>query len=140
MSYLAVISNEIIFVPYREKLHKELDRAKDETAEKALNEILVTYSERTNKRNFEHYAKHTLLKDICHIRISRHTIYYERTQVAQEVDKVLNSKEEKLPLVVEVCSPNSLTTLNIMERLPKSHSAYCFAKCLLRYEYAGRKI
>ena len=88
MSYLAVISNEIIFVPYREKLHKELDRAKDdETAEKALNEILVSYSERTNKRNFEHYAKHTLLKDICQYSyLSRHTIYYERTQVAQDKD------------------------------------------------------
>lgn len=85
-----------------------------------MNEILVSYSERTNKRNFEHYAKHTLLKDICQYSyLSRHTIYYERTQVAQEVDKVLNSKEEKLPLVVEVCSPNSLTTLNIIERCQK---------------------
>lgn len=121
MSYLAVISNEIIFVPYREKLHKELDRAKDdETAEKTLNEILISYRERTNKRNFEHYATHTLLKDICQYSyLSRHTIYYERAQVAKEVDKILNSKEEKLPLVVEICSPNSLTTLNIIERCEK---------------------
>lgn len=121
MSYLAVISNEIIFVPYREKLHKELDRAKDdETAEKTLNEILISYRERTNIRNFEHYATHTLLKDICQYSyLSRHTIYYERMQVAKEVDKILNSKEEKLPLVVEICSPNSLTTLNIIERCEK---------------------
>ena len=99
MSYLAVISNEIIFVPYREKLHKELDRAKDdETAEKTLNEILISYRERTNIRNFEHYATHTLLKDICQYSyLSRHTIYYERMQVAKEVDKILNSKEEKTP-------------------------------------------
>lgn len=121
MSYLAVISNEIIFVPYREKLHKELDRAKDdETAEKTLNEILISYRERTNIRNFKHYATHTLLKDICQYSyLSRHTIYYERMQVAKEVDKILNSKEEKLPLVVEICSPNSLTTLNIIERCEK---------------------
>ncbi|CRL34760.1 hypothetical protein [Agathobacter rectalis] len=121
MSYLTVISNEIIFVPYREKLHKELDRAKDdETVEKTLNEILISYKERTNKRNFEYYANHTLLKDICQYSyLSRHTIFYERTKIMQEVDKVLNSKEEKLPLVVEICSPNSITTLNIIDRCKK---------------------
>jgi hypothetical protein len=121
MSYLSVISNEIIFVPYREKLHKEIDRAKDEkAADKTLNEILVSYKERTNLRNFEHYAKNTLLKDICQYSyLSRHTINYERTRIAQEVDKVLKSKEQKLPLAVEICSPNSLTTLNIIDRCEK---------------------
>ena len=121
MSYLSVINDEIIFSPYREKLHKELERAKDDKiAEKALNEILISYNERTNIRNFEHYAKHTLLKDICQYSyLSRHTIYYERTQVEQEINKILTSKEEKLPLVVEICSQNSLTTLNIIKRCEK---------------------
>lgn len=121
MSYLSVISDEIIFSPYREKLHKELERAKDDKiAKKALNEILISYSARTNERNFEHYAKHTLLKDICQYSyLSRHTIYYERTQIEQKVNEILTSGEEKLPLVVEICSQNSLTTLNIIERCEK---------------------
>ncbi len=121
MSYLSVISDEIIFSPYRDKLHKELERAKDDKiAEKALNEILISFNERTNKRNFEHYAKHILLKDICQYSyLSRHTIYYERIQVEQEINKILASKEEKLPLVVEICAQNSLTTLNIIEHCEK---------------------
>ena len=121
MSYLSVISNEIIFSPYREKLYKELERAKDDkTTDKTLNEILISYSERTNKRNFEHYAKHTLLKDICQYSyLSRHTIYHERALVKEKIDEVLTSKGEKLPLVVEICSQNSFTTLNIIERCEK---------------------
>lgn len=121
MSYLSVISNEIIFSPYREKLYKELERAKDDkTTDKTLNEILISYSERTNKRNFEHYAKHTLLKDICQYSyLSRHTIYHERTLVKEKIDEVLTSKGEKLPLVVEICSQNSFTILNIIERCEK---------------------
>ena len=121
MSYLSMISDEIIFSPYREKLYKELERAKDdESAEKTLNEILISYNERTNIRNFEHFATHTLLKDICQYSyLSRHTIYYERTLIDKEIDKIFTSKEEKIPLVVEICSQNSITTLNIIERCEK---------------------
>lgn len=121
MSYLSVISDEIIFSPYREKLYKELERVKDDKiAKKALNEILISFKERTNIRNFEHYAKHILLKDICQYSyLSRHTIYYERTQVEREINKIIAEKEKKLPLVVEICAQNSLTTLNIIERCKK---------------------
>lgn len=121
MSYLSVISDEIIFSPYREKLYKELERVKDDKiAKKALNEILISFKERTNIRNFEHYAKYILLKDICQYSyLSRHTIYYERTQVEREINKIVTEKEKKLPLVVEICAQNSLTTLNIIERCKK---------------------
>lgn len=133
MSYLAVISNEIIFQPYLEKLHKELDREEPEKANIALNKILVSYRKRTKNNNFTYYANEVLLKDICRYSyLARHAIYYERTLVADKVELLLDEQQQikKLPFVVEICAPNSLTTCNIIDRcerlllLTTSHNAY----------------
>ncbi|MCM1231553.1 MAG: hypothetical protein NC123_12095 [Butyrivibrio sp.] len=133
MSYLAVISNEIIFQPYLGKLHKELDREGPEKVDIALNKILVSYQKRTPISNFTNYANEVLLKEICRYSyLSRHTIYYERTLVANKVESFLGEhlEIEKLPLVVEICAPNSLTTCNIIDKCEKlllfttSHNAY----------------
>lgn len=133
MSYLSVISNEIIFLPYLEKLHKELDREEPEKADSLLNKILVSYQKRTNISNFTNYANEILLKEICHYSyLSRHAIYYERTLVANKVESILDEQKgiDKLPLVVEICAPNSLTTCNIINKCEKlllfttSHNAY----------------
>lgn len=132
MSYLSVISNEIIFLPYFEKLHKELDLVDPVTAEIMLNKILISYQKRTNASNFTNYANQTLLKEICQYSyLSRHTIYHERTLVADEVASILTDRGiQKLPLVVEICAPNSLTTCNILDKCDRlllftaSHNAY----------------
>lgn len=132
MSYLSVISNEIIFQPYVEKLHKELDLEGPEKADIMLNKILVSYRKRTNASNFTNYASQTLIKDICRYSyLSRHTIYHERTLVADEVASILMKQGiQKLPLVVEVCAPNSLTTCSILDKCERlllftaSHNAY----------------
>ena len=133
MSYLSVISNEIIFLPYLEKLHKELDREEPAQVDIMLNKVLVSYQKRTNISNFTNYANEVLLKEICRYSyLSRHAIYYERTLVANEVDLLLKEKQGmgKLPLVVEICAPNSLTTCNIIDKCERlllfttSHTAY----------------
>ncbi len=133
MSYLSVISNEIIFQPYLGRLHKELDREEPEKVDIALNKILVSYQKRTPISNFTNYANEVLLKEICRYSyLSRHTIYYERTLVAKKVESLLKEQQEleKLPLVVEICAPNSLTTCNIIDKCEKlllfttSHNAY----------------
>lgn len=126
MSYLSVISNEIIFLPYLKKLNKELEQDDLEEMNKILNKILPSYQKRTNINNFTHYAREVMLKDICRYSyLSRHTIYYERTLVFKEVEET-----KKIPLVVEICAPNSLTTCKIIDKCEKlllfttSHSAY----------------
>ena len=133
MSYLSVISNEIIFLPYLEKLHKELDREEPAQVDIMLNKILVSYQKRTNIGNFTNYANEVLLKEICRYSyLARHAIYYERTLVANKVELLLKEKQgiDKLPLVVEICAPNSLTTCNIIDKCERlllfttSHTAY----------------
>ena len=132
MSYLSVISNEIIFLPYLEKLHKELDLEESEKAENTLDKILISYQKRTNVNNFTYYANEILIKEICQYSyLSRHTIYHERTLVANEVASVLKEQGiQKLPLVVEICAPNSLTTCSIFDKCERlllftaSHNAY----------------
>lgn len=132
MSYLSVISNEIIFQPYLEKLHKELDLEDSNNAEITLNKILVSYQKRSNLMNFTNYAEQILLKEICRYSyLSRHTIYYERNLIATEVESILEKQNiQKVPLVVEVCAPNSLTTLKIIDKCDKlllftaSYNAY----------------
>lgn len=132
MSYLSVISNEIIFVPYLQKLQKELDSDELEKVEEALNKILVSYKERTNINNFTDYANEVLIKEVCRYSyLSRHVIYYERNLITKKVEGFLEKRGiEKLSLVVEICAPNSLTTCNIIGKCEKlllfttSHSAY----------------
>lgn len=131
MSYLSVISNEIIFLPYLEKLHKKLDQMDCKKVDDALNEILISYKERTNTSNFSAYANELLLKDICRYSyLSRHSIYYERTLVADEIKSLLENNLKRIPLVVEICAPNSLTTCSIIDKCERlllfttSHSAY----------------
>lgn len=133
MSYLSVISNEIIFLPYLEKLHKELDREKPEKADITLNKILVSYQKRKNINNFTDYANEVLLKEICRYSyLSRHAIYYERTLVADKAEELSKNLRgiKKIPLTVEICAPNSLTTCNIIDKCEKlvlfttSHNAY----------------
>ena len=132
MSYLSVISNEIIFLPYFEKLHKELDLEDPVKAEIMLNKILVSYQKRSNISNFTNYANQILLKEICRYSyLSRHTIYHERTLVADEVASILTEQGiQKLSLVVEICAPNSLITSSILDKCEKlllftaCHNAY----------------
>ncbi|MDE7327907.1 MAG: hypothetical protein K2N63_16795, partial [Lachnospiraceae bacterium] len=140
MSYLSVISNEIIFVPFMKKLEKELDvdpKELDvdpkEKVEEALNKILISYRDRTNINNFINYANEVLIKKVCRYSyLSRHVIYYERNLIAEEVESFLKEHKEiqKFSLVVEICAPNSLTTCNIIDKCEKlllfttSHSAY----------------
>lgn len=132
MSYLSVISNEIIFQPYLEKAHKELDLENPLKADAALSKILVSYQKRTNARNFTNYASEVLIRDICQYSyLSRHAIYHERTLVADEVALLLDERNtQKIPLAVEICAPNSLTTCNIIEKCERlllfttSHNAY----------------
>lgn len=132
MSYLSVISNEIIFLPYLEKLHKELDLEEPTKAELTLDKILVSYQKRTNTNNFTNYANETLIKEICQYSyLSRHTIYHERTLIANEVAVILKKQAiPKIPLAVEICAPNSLTTCNILDKCERlllftaSHNAY----------------
>ncbi len=126
MSYLSVISNELIFMPYLKKLNKELDQDDLKEMHKVLNKILPSYQKRTNVKNFTHYANEVMLKEICRYSyLSRHTIYYERTLVSKEVEKI-----EKIPLAIEICAPNSLTTCDIIDKCERlllfttSHSAY----------------
>lgn len=130
MSYLSVISNEIIFLPYLEKLHRNLEQTDQTKIENALNEIFASYKERTSIRNFTFYANEILLKDICRYSyLSRHSIYYERGLVTEQVESFTKQKK-KIPLVVEICAPNSLTTCNIIDQCERlllfttSHSAY----------------
>lgn len=139
MSYLSVISNEIIFLPYLGRLHKELDREEPEKISIALNKILVSYTKRTNISNFTNYANEVLLKEICQYSyLSRHTIYYERNLVANKVESLLKEQQgrEKLSLVVEICAPNSITTCNIINKCEElllfttSHNAYSLMKKL----------
>ncbi len=132
MSYLSVISNEIIFVPYLQKLDKELDSEEQKKVENALNKILVSYKERTNINNFTNYANEVLIKEVCRYSyLSRHVIYYERNLIAKKVKGFLEEQgKQKFSLVVEICAPNSLTTCNIIEKCKRlllfttSHSAY----------------
>lgn len=132
MSYLSVISNEIIFQPYLEKLHKEIDLESPVKADLALNKILVSYQKRTNASNFITYANQTLIRSICRYSyLSRHTIYHERTLVADEAALLVDKQGgKKLSLVVEICAPNSLTTCNILDKCERlllftaSHNAY----------------
>lgn len=132
MSYLSVIDNEIIFLPYLEKLHKELDLEESEKAAITLGKILVSYEKRTNANNFTNYANQTMIKEICHYSyLSRHAIYHERTLVAEEVASILEKQGlDKLPLVIEICAPNSLTTCDILDKCERlllftaSHNAY----------------
>lgn len=132
MSYLSVISDEIIFHPYFEKLHKELDLEGPIKAEDLLNKILVSYNRRTNISNFTNYANQTLIKDICkYSYLSRHTIYHERTLVTELVEGILQEQgKQKLPLAVEICAQNSLTTCGIIKKCERlllftaSHNAY----------------
>lgn len=138
MSYLSVISNEIIFLPYLEKLHKDLEQADLTKVENTLNKIFVSYKERTSIRNFTFYANELLLKDICRYSyLSRHSIYYERNLVAKQVEPFTKQKK-KIPLVVEICAPNSLTTCNIIDQCDRlllfttSHSAYTLMTNLKR--------
>lgn len=126
MSYLSVISNELIFMPYLKKLNKELDQDDVEEMHKTLNKILPSYQKRTNIKNFTYYANEVMLKGICRYSyLSRHTIYYERTLVSKEAGKT-----EKIPLAIEICAPNSLTTCDIIDKCERlllfttSHSAY----------------
>lgn len=142
MAFLSVISNEIIFLPYLGKLHKELDRDEPEKVDIMLNKILISYQKRTPIRNFTNYANDVLLKEICRYSyLSRHAIYYERALVANKVEWLLKERkkrqeQEKLSLVVEICAPNSLTTCNIIDKCEKlllfttSHSAYSLMKKL----------
>lgn len=138
MSYLSVISNEIIFLPYLEKLHKDLEQVDLTKVENTLNKIFVSYKERTSIRNFTFYANEILLKDICRYSyLSRHSIYYERSLVAKQVEPFTKQKK-KIPLVVEICAPNSLTTCNIIDQCDRlllfttSHSAYTLMTKLKR--------
>lgn len=132
MSYLSVISNEIIFQPYLEKLHKDLDLADKETAERFLNRILPSNNMHSNSRNFTDYSKNILLKDICQYSyLTRHSIYYERTLLSNAVDKVLEEHgKQKIGLAIEVCAPKSLTASSIIDRCEKlllftaSYNAY----------------
>lgn len=129
MSYLSVISNEIIFQPYLDKLHKELDSEKSEKIkEESLNKILVSYRKRSEIKNFTYYANEILIKEVCRYSyLSRHVIYYERNLIAEILE---DNKIKKPSLVVEICAPNSLTTCNIIEKCERlllfttSHSAY----------------
>lgn len=139
MSYLSVISNEIIFVPYMKKLEKELDVDSKELdvnpkkkVEETLNKILISYKDRTNINNFINYANEVLIKKVCRYSyLSRHVIYYERNLIAKKVEDFFDKQGiQKLSLVVEICAPNSLTTCNIIDKCEKlllfttSHSAY----------------
>lgn len=166
MSYLSVISVEILFKPFLETIIKELDSNNKDEVNKRLQEILVPYNAKTNmndldadegairkkkkkftkqkdtekilKATFLHYADQTLLKKICdYSYLSRHTIYYERNMVHNEVQRILSSKGlQKLPLVVEICAPNSLTTSSIIDNCERlllftaSHNAYSLMKKL----------
>ena len=166
MSYLSVISVEILFKPFLETMIKELDSNNKDEVNKRLQEILVPYNAKTNindpdaeegatrkkkkkfpkkkdtekilKATFLHYADQTLLKRICdYSYLTRHTIYYERNMVHNEVQRILSSKGlQKLPLVVEICAPNSLTTSSIVDNCERlllftaSHNAYSLMKKL----------
>lgn len=125
MSYLSVIDNEIIFMPYLNKIRKDLDNNESKKIDTALEKIFARYQSRSNVTYFSAYTVGVLLKDICRYSyLSRHTIYYERDLIAKEV------KNKKLSLVVEICAPNSLTTCNIIDQCEElllfttSYSAY----------------
>ncbi len=166
MSYLSVISVEIIFKPYLEMLHKELDVSNQDEIDNKLHELLVHYNGKSytkrpsNKQNdiiydysrkrknkkaenaskaiFINYANQILLKKICHYSyLTRHSIYYERNLVSDEVQKILKFKKiQKLPLVVEICASNSLTSCDIIDKCDKlllftaSFNAYSLMKKL----------
>lgn len=157
MSYLSVISVEIIFKPYLDMLHKELDISDEDEIDNKLQELLVHYNgksstkdsndklnnndkpnnidneysrkrkrknkkaEKAAKAIFINYANQILLKKICQYSyLTRHTIYYERNLVNDEVQKTLKNKGvQKLPLVVEICAPNSLTSCDIIDKCDK---------------------
>ncbi len=132
MSYLAVISNEIVFLPFLDKLHKELDSDDRRKVNERLNKMLVSYQKRTNINNFNTYAGDLLLKDICsYSYLSRHTIYHERSLVEETLSEFLKKEKiTKISLAVEICAPNSLITVNVLGKCEKvllftaSHTAY----------------
>lgn len=132
MSYLAVISNEIVFLPYSEKLHKELDLEDHKKVEENLNNMMVSYQKRTSFNNFTTYAGNLLLKEICsYSYLSRHAIYHERVLVEETLSAFIEEEGiSKISLAVEICAPNSLTTANVLEKCKKvllftaSHTAY----------------
>ncbi len=136
MSYLSVISNEIIFLPYLDKLdklYKEIDSGKfEKVKEDPLNRILGSDQKKPEIDKFTYYADEVLIKEVCRYSyLSRHVIYYERNLIANAVKLFLKKQGiQKLSLVVEICAPNSLTTCKIIDKCEKlllfttSHSAY----------------
>ena len=120
MSYLTVVSNEIVFSQYLKKLDKKLDTDEEKNYH-VLNGLFVSYNKRTNIKNFTNYANGVLINDIFkYSYLSRHTIYYERNLVEQRVKEILKERnEEKMGLVVEICAPNSLITCNIIDECKK---------------------
>lgn len=120
MSYLTVVSNEIVFSQYLKKLDKKLDTDEEKNYH-VLNGLFVSYNKRTNIKNFMNYANGVLINDIFkYSYLSRHTIYYERNLVEQRVKEILKERnEEKMGLVVEICAPNSLITCNIIAECKK---------------------
>lgn len=120
MSYLTVVSNEIVFSQYLKKLDKKLDTDEEKNYH-VLNGLFVSYNKRTNIKNFMNYANGVLINDIFkYSYLSRHTIYYERNLVEQRVKEILKERnEEKMGLVVEICAPNSLITCNIIDECKK---------------------
>ena len=55
MSYLTVVSNEIVFSQYLKKLDKKLDTDEEKNYH-VLNGLFVSYNKRTNIKNFMNYA------------------------------------------------------------------------------------
>lgn len=103
-SYFAVIKNEIVFKCYEDELR---NRNPFETLDE------------NNK--FKFFADKILLKDIFdYSYLSRHTIYFERNRVYEEVQKMIkDSGTKRLNLVIEMCCSNALLSSRIVNKSKK---------------------
>lgn len=103
-SYFAVIKNEIVFKNYESK---------------PRNKTRLELTHESNKIKL--FFDKILLKDIFNYPyLSRHAIYFERNRLHEEVEKMLESNQNKtLNLVVELCCPNAFLTGGIIEKSNK---------------------
>ncbi len=104
ISYFPVIKNEIIFKRYEAK-HESLKYIE-----------MVEEKDRIKK-----FADKILLKDIFdYSYLSRHSIYFERNRLSEEVKEMLeDNKKISIGIAMEICCPNAFLTSGISDKCEK---------------------
>lgn len=114
MSYLSVISNDIVFQPYLRKIETE----KDTNAKDILDKVFISCENKEIEKNLEFYANEIMPKEICEYSyLARHAIYFERSRISTVVNEMIKKRDgKKLGSVVEIGAPNALITSGIVDK------------------------